>query len=145
MLITAGNLEKYNMMTASWGGMGILWLKPVCFIFVRPSRYNYEFLEKNDHFSLNFFTEDYRSVLNFCGSKSGRDVDKMQEAALTPQKELETVFFKEARLVFLCEKLYYHDILEENFLQPISSDIYGQGNYHRMYIAEVATCYLKSE
>ena len=51
MLISSGNIEKFNTMTASWGGMGVLWRKNVCFVFVRPSRYTYEFMESNDHFS----------------------------------------------------------------------------------------------
>ena len=48
MLITAGTRDKFNMMTASWGGMGNLWMNPVCFTFIRPTRYTYEFAEKNE-------------------------------------------------------------------------------------------------
>ncbi len=76
MLITAGVLENFNMMTASWGGMGYLWNKPVAFIFVRPERYTYEFIEKSDYFTLSFLGK-LRKVYNICGSKSGRDIDKL--------------------------------------------------------------------
>ena len=47
MLVTAGTPEKFNTMTASWGGTGWLWNKPVAFVFIRPERYTYEFIEKN--------------------------------------------------------------------------------------------------
>ena len=140
MLVTAGQIEKYNMMTASWGGLGVLWHKPVCFIFVRPSRYTYEFIEANDYFSLTFFGKDYRSELNFCGTKSGRDVNKMEEVKLTPIEGFDTVAFKEADLILYCKKLYSDDLQSENFLHPIQNDFYKNGNYHRMYINEIVAC-----
>lgn len=54
MLVTAGTPEKFNMMTASWGGVGVLWAKPVAFIFIRPERYTYEFIENGDGVTLSF-------------------------------------------------------------------------------------------
>ena len=82
MLVTAGDQEKFNMMTASWGSMGYLWNKPVVMVFVRPQRYTFEFTEKKDEFTLSFFDEKYRHALNVCGSVSGRDVNKVQELSL---------------------------------------------------------------
>ena len=76
MLITAGNEQKCNTMTASWGGLGELWKHYVSFIFVRPQRYTLEFIEKEGYYSLCFFGPEYRQALNLCGSKSGREVDK---------------------------------------------------------------------
>lgn len=143
MLVTAGNLEKYNMMTASWGGLGVLWHKPVCFIFVRPSRYTYEFIEENDHLSLSFFTKDHRPELNFCGRKSGRDVNKMDDVNLTPVGKNETVYFDEAKIVMICKKLYLHDLKEENFVYHIQDKFYKNGNYHRMYICEILSCHVE--
>ncbi|MBN1327843.1 MAG: flavin reductase [Candidatus Heimdallarchaeota archaeon] len=144
MLINSGSKEKYNMMTASWGGLGVLWHKPVCFIFVRPSRYTYQFIEEKETFSLNFFNQEYRSILNFCGSKSGRDVDKMKEVNLSPLEILNTPYFKEARLVLICKKIYYQDFNSENFLHTFGEKFYKNGDYHRMYIGEILTC-LKQE
>ena len=145
MLVTAGNLEKYNMMTASWGGLGVLWHKPACFIFVRPSRYTYEFLENNDHFSLTFFTKEHRPELNFCGTKSGRDVNKMKEVKLTPIGKNETVYFEEAKIVMICKKLYIHDLKSENFVHHIQNKFYKNGNLHRMYICEILSCHKKTK
>jgi flavin reductase (DIM6/NTAB) family NADH-FMN oxidoreductase RutF len=137
MLIAAGTKEKYNMMTASWAGLGILWGKQVAFIFIRPSRYTYEFAEKHDKISLNFFTEKYRKVLKICGTKSGREMNKMSEVDLTPVKDNDTIYFQEARLVFLCKKLYFQDLVPDNFLTPEIKTHYKNNNFHRMYVLEI--------
>ena len=84
---TAEGQETVNAMTASWGGMGVLWNKPVAFCFIRPQRYTFTLTEQSERFSLSFFTEAYRPALRLCGSKSGRDTDKLAEAGLTPAYE----------------------------------------------------------
>ena len=83
MLITAGTLASYNTMTASWGGWGHLWGRDVCFCVIRPQRHTFGFMEQASHFTLSFFDEAYRSALDFCGSRSGRDVDKAAATGLT--------------------------------------------------------------
>ena len=75
MLITAGTAERCNTMTASWGGLGVLWRKNVATVYIRPQRYTFEFVEREDYFTLSFFGGDYRPQLALCGSKSGREVD----------------------------------------------------------------------
>ncbi|MHA1473645.1 MAG: flavin reductase family protein [Promethearchaeota archaeon] len=142
-LIAAGDSNKYNMMTASWAGMGNLWNKRVVFTFIRPSRYTYEFTEESDVFSLNFFEEKYRSVLNLCGSKSGRDIDKMKEPGLTPIEENGCVYFEEARLVIICKKVYYQDLIPAQFLDPIIDSHYPNQDHHRMYFGEILSVYRK--
>lgn len=144
MLITAGTPEKYNMMTASWGGFGILWGRQVCFCVVRPHRYTYEFMEKQDAFTLTFFTPEYRGMLGTYGSKSGRDIDKMTAAGLTPLVgESGGIYFREARLVLECKKLYYQDLDPANFLDPKIHDNYPDKDYHRMYIGQITSCLVK--
>ena len=138
MLITAGNIGKYTMMTASWGAMGVLWGKDVVSCVVRPTRYTYGFIEESDNFTLCFFSEKHRKILDFCGSKSGRDVDKTKAAGLTPVKgSLGGVYFKEARLVFECKKIYFQDLDNRNFLLPEIEDNYPNKDYHRMYVGEI--------
>jgi flavin reductase (DIM6/NTAB) family NADH-FMN oxidoreductase RutF len=139
MLITAGNIDHWNTMTASWGGMGELWFKPVVFTFLRPQRYTLEFVEKEPVFTLSFFNEKHRPALNFCGSHSGRSCDKAAETGLTPfATENSSVAFEEARLVLECRKLYYQDLNPEQFLDPeIDSKYYPKKDYHRMFVGEV--------
>ena len=138
MLITSGSVDNYNTMTASWGGMGYLWNRNVCFIFVRPSRYTYEFMEKNDNFSLSFFTEEWRKALTICGKKSGRDIDKAKETGLKPiSGNNQTTGFEQSRLIIECKKLYYQDINPQRFLDPTIEKNYIGGDYHRMYVGEI--------
>jgi flavin reductase (DIM6/NTAB) family NADH-FMN oxidoreductase RutF len=138
MLVVAGNMENYNMMTASWGSLGVLWNKPVASVFIRPPRFTYEYIEKNSYFTLCFFDEKYRKLLNILGSKSGRNINKMQldELEALPL-ENGGVYFNQARLVIECRKLYYNDIDPENFLDASISGHYPKKDYHRMYIGEV--------
>ena len=84
MLLTAGTMDHYNMMTASWGGIGVLWGAPAATIYVRPQRYTRELIEQQDLFTLSFFDSSYHQALSFCGSHSGRDCDKTKETGLTP-------------------------------------------------------------
>jgi flavin reductase (DIM6/NTAB) family NADH-FMN oxidoreductase RutF len=141
MLVTAGTLEKYNTMTASWGGLGVLWNKNVCFCFIRPSRYTYEFMEESETFTLSFFEEEYREALKICGSKSGREINKAQVTGLTPFEELPgMVSFNEAKLIIECKKIFFLDVIPENFLTPEIQKNYSDGDYHRMYIGEISRC-----
>ncbi len=141
MLITAGAKDSFNTMTASWGGMGVLWDKNVCFIFIRPHRYTYEFAEKNDLFTLSFFEEKHRDILKFCGSNSGRNVDKISKTGLTVvETGSGSVAFNEARIVIECRKIYYQDINPSNFIDPGIEKKYPTQDYHRMYIGEIISC-----
>jgi len=142
MLITAGPPDAYNTMTASWGGFGVLWNRHVCWCVIRPVRYTYQFMEKADSFTLSFFPEEYRSALNLCGSRSGRDIDKAAATGLTPVAGLldGVTTFAEARLVIECRKLYFQDFIPDHFLDPTIHDNYPQRDYHRMYVGEIVNC-----
>jgi len=141
MLVTAGTPERWNTMTASWGGLGILWNRPVTFVFVRPTRYTYEFMEEHDRFTLSFFTKTHRKALVFCGSKSGRDHDKARETGLEPVSPFkDAVTFRQARLVLVCRKLYTTDIDPKRFLDPKIDKNYPKKDYHRVYVGEITRC-----
>jgi len=145
-LIAAGDKTKCNMMTASWGGLGELWNKKVCYIFVRPERYTREFIENNSHFTLNFFEEEQREALTFCGTNSGRDIDKIEKCELTPiETANKTIYFKESRLVIECKKIYSQDIDPKNFLSDDIHEMYPKKDYHRMYIGEIVNVLDKVE
>lgn len=148
MLITAGTADNFNMMTASWGGIGWLWNKPVAFIFVRPERHTYPLLENNEHLTLSFLGNDseMRNVYNFCGSKSGRDFDKVKETGLTPvATEHGAVTFKQARLTIEARKLFRSAFTPEQFIDEEAlkrwyNDNPG-GSFHTMYIVEILNVY----
>ena len=142
-LLTAGNAESYNTMTVSWGMMGELWNKDVCTVFVRPQRYTYEFMEKNDGFTLSFFSDEYKKALSFCGSKSGRDYDKAKETGLTPVEGEQGVSFEQAELIINCRKLYVQDMKEECFLDKSIVGKCYNGDFHRIYVGEITEVLVK--
>ena len=142
MLITAGNKESFNTMTASWGGLGVLWNKSVAFTFIRPSRYTLEFCEKEEYFTLTFFPEEYRKALSFCGTKSGRDYDKCKETGLTPAFDQKAPYFEEAELVLVCKKLYAQDMDKACICDDLVNPNYGEDEpMHKMYVGEIVKAF----
>ncbi|HIV19705.1 MAG TPA: flavin reductase family protein [Candidatus Merdivicinus intestinigallinarum] len=136
-LVTAGDETGYNTMTVSWGNMGIMWNKNIVTVFIRPQRYTKEFLDRFDNFTLSFYEESSREALKLCGSKSGRDLDKIKAAGLTPVHENGTTYFEEARLVLECKKIYLDKIRPEGFLDPSIQKNYPENDYHLIYMGEI--------
>ncbi len=144
MLITAGKAksrageDNWNTMTASWGGLGILWGKPAAFIFVRPTRHTFGFIEPDRIFSLSFFDKKYKKALSFCGAHSGKDVNKSSESGLSPVVFPDTsIGFDEAREILTCRKMYYQDLDSHHFMESSIEENYPKKDYHRMYVGEI--------
>ena len=143
MLITSGNKEKFNTMTASWGSVGVLWNKNIATIFVRPQRYTFEFLENNDFYTLSFFDDEFKKELAFCGRNSGKDLDKVKSTGLAPSFDDNFTFFSQAKLVFVCKKIYTDFIKPDNFLDDSIKINYENNDYHKMYVGEIVKCLVK--
>lgn len=141
MLVTAGTPERFNTMTASWGGLGWLWNRPVAFVFIRPERYTYGFVEDADTLTLSFLGEGHRDILTYCGRVSGRDADKIRETGLEPLSfGPGAVGFRQSRLTLVCRKLFRAPMQEAEMLDPaLPARFYTlqEGGYHTMYIAEI--------
>lgn len=136
-LITSGNREKYNTMTASWGFMGVMWNKNCVQAVVRPTRHTFELLQENDTFTVSFYPEEYRSALSYCGSHSGRDVDKAKETGLTPVFDGDHVYFGEAKLVLCCKKIYVGN-MDANAVDPELNKAYNSKDpIHTQFIGEI--------
>ncbi len=136
-LLTSGNIDDYNMMTVSWGGLGELWGKDVCFVFVRPQRYTFEYMEKNEYFTLSFYGGEYKKELGVCGSKSGRDINKTEAIGFEPLEVGDNVSFKEAKVTVLLKKIAYQDMKPEGMLAPEIMKNYGANDFHRTYVGEI--------
>ena len=144
MLITAGNEEKHNTMTASWGAMGVMWGKNVVTVYLRPQRYTKEFVDTLDTFTISFYDESCRKALNVCGTKSGRDCDKEKEAGLTPYYIDGTTAFEKANMILVCKKQYHQDMKPECFDVPENDEKwYPNKDYHTLYMAEVVKVLVK--
>ena len=138
MLITAGNGEQCNTMTASWGGLGVIWGAPAAICYIRPQRYTKEFVDREEYFTLTFFGEEWRKALSLCGSKSGRDTDKVKECGFTVKTAAcGAPYFEEAELVLVCRKRFAQDMDPANIPQDIKEKWYPNHDYHTMYIGEI--------
>ena len=138
MLITAEKDGKQNTMTASWGGVGINWGKPVVYIFIRPQRYTKEFVDAADTFSLSILPENFRKELSYLGTVSGRDENKINKAGLTIEHDGPTPFFAEADTAFICKKLYAQELKPECFIDKSCDEKwFANKDYHIMYVAEI--------
>ena len=140
-LLTAGRNEpgKFNTMTVAWGSFGVMWGKPFAQVVVRPQRYTREFMDDGDSFTLCAFTEEHRDALTLCGSTSGRDLDKVGQAGLTPvaSTKVSPPGFAEARLIIECRKIYRDRFDPEHFLSSEIDEGYEQGDYHYVYFGEI--------
>ncbi len=142
MLISAGDKDGYNMMTASWGFMGEMWGEDTAIAMIRPQRYTMEFVDKSEYFALSFYG-DRKDIHKVCGSMSGRDVDKTALTGLTPVFADNTVYFGEARLVLICKKQYVDEFKEENFTDSAPSDCYALKDYHKMIFGKIEKVLVK--
>lgn len=129
---------SYNTMTVSWGGIGYLWGRPVCFVFVRPQRYTHEFSESADRFTLSFLPDAHHDKLVYCGKVSGRDGDKVKQCGLTPVRTDGYTYFAEAEQVIAARKIYADELKEGGFLDPaILASCYPQKDFHTVYVCEI--------
>jgi flavin reductase (DIM6/NTAB) family NADH-FMN oxidoreductase RutF len=148
-LLTCGDFEtgKFNTMTISWGSLGTVWDKPFAQVFVRPTRYTFEFMNTYDSFTLCGFEKSHKSALDLIGSKSGREGNKIADAGLTPSKAatVKSPIFKEAELVLECRKMYWQDLDPTQFLFPELQRKYPKKDYHRVFYGEVLEVFGKED
>lgn len=138
-LVTAGVPGDVNTMTISWGSLGELWNRPVVTVYVSSSRYTHEFMEKNDHFTVAFFPPECRNALQYLGSHSGRDGDKIKESGLTLEwLESGLPSFKEADMIIEARKLYGAQFDVKGF-GDVPSKLYSSGRMgvHSEYVGEI--------
>jgi flavin reductase (DIM6/NTAB) family NADH-FMN oxidoreductase RutF len=138
ILITAEVDKNINCMTASWGGAGVMWNRPVAIIFLRHSRYTKELVDKTDSFSITTFdVSKYKEMLSYMGSVSGRQEDKISKMGLTVDHCDGVPFFDEASYAVICKKLCCQEIQKENIPEDILKTMYPKGDQHCMYIGEI--------
>ena len=129
MLVTAEKDGKVNTLTASWGGLGIMWNKEVAFVVIRPQRY----------------TKSFKKKLSYLGNTSGRDEDKIAKAELTIVHDNGIPYFEEAHTSIFVKKLFVQPITEDSFLDKgIIGHWYPAKDFHYLYIAEITKVLEKS-
>ena len=138
LLVTAEKDGKANTMTASWGGMGVMWGKNVVFVFIRDSRFTKEFIDREGRFSLSFPSEEYRKEMKYLGTVSGRDEDKIKEAGVHVAYHDGVPYIDEGKEILLCRVMSETPITQDEFKdEKIDAAWYADQDYHKMYIAEI--------
>ena len=145
-LLTAGTADRRNTMTIGWCQAGRLWGLPTCTVYVRPERYTYQFMEDQAYFTVSVLPKDMKNAMALCGTKSGRDMDKIKECGLTVRAGAGGApFFEEAELVLVCRTLYAQDLEPACVLHAGEEKIlpsYGaKGGWHRVYTGEIVEAY----
>lgn len=140
-LLTAGRGKEFNTMTVSWGAAGELWGRDSVFVFVRPQRYTFEFIENSELFTLSFYPEEYKDALRICGRKSGRDINKPAETGLTPVETDGAVTFEQAKYTIVCRKIASQYLDPAGFIDKTIEENYSNNDYHKMYVGEIIAVY----
>lgn len=149
-LVTAGNeADGFNTMTASWGHLGAIWGReenkfkdqlglPTAVVYLRPQRYTKQYMDKEAIFTLSVFEHEHKDALLYVGSHSGREGNKVLKAGLTPVFDEGTTYFKEAKMVFICKKIYHAPLIEEGFIdKDLIKHNYDGNDFHHLYIGEI--------
>ena len=145
-LLAAGNKEKSNAMTIGWGGIGILWGRTALTVYVAEKRYTKEFMDQNEYFTVMAFDVEYSKVLNYMGTKSGRDGDKAAALGLhTAYTANGTPYYTEADLVIDCKIMYAAPFDPNGFKSDVPKNMYANfpAGVHTMYIGEVVNAWKK--
>jgi len=143
-LITSGTDEQTNVMTASWGGLGVFWEKPVTFCFLNPTRYSVTTMDKGETYTISFYTEAYKDALKYCGSNSGRNTDKIKGSGLTPIKlPSGATAFSEAWMIFECKKIVAQPLSPDAVMAKDLNSNWTKDGYHKMYIGEILNVWVK--
>ena len=145
-LLTAGDKNGCNTMTIGWCQLGTLWHLPVCTVYVRPERYTYQFMEQQDYFTVSVLPAEEKEAVRICGTKSGRDLDKVKECGLTLCYGAgDAPYFEEAELVLVCKKIFVQDMTPDCVVDGKAIlHYYNENNgWHRIYTGQVVEAYMK--
>ena len=146
-LVAQGNEKKPNIMTIGWGFLGTMWSRPVFVVAVRHSRYTYKLLEESDSFTVCLPNSKMIEALSVCGTKSGRDMDKITNLGMTPikSKTIETPYIKECPVHFECKIIYKNDLKPGALTKNVEDQVYPSKNMHMLYFGEIMGTYANDD
>ena len=145
-LLAAGDKKKSNAMTIGWGGIGTLWGRTALTVYVAEKRYTKEFMDKAEYFTVMAFDVEQSKVLNYMGTKSGRDGDKAKALGLhTAYTANGTPYYTEATMVIECKIMYTAPFEPQYFKSDAPKNMYANfpAGIHSMYIGEVVNAWKK--
>jgi len=141
--LTAGDSRKCNVMTIGWGSIGFMWRIPVFTVLVRPSRYTHGLMAGGE-FTVSVPLGDMKKALAVCGSKSGRDTDKVREAGITLRagQKVATPVVAGCGLYYECRVVYKYDMAAGQLPAELEKACYKDGDHHTVYVGEIVAAYM---
>jgi len=140
--LTVQSGDALNVMTIGWASLGFLWGRPMMTIMIRKSRYTFQLIEKTSEFTVSVPVGDMKKELEFCGVKSGKDVDKFKECALKvfPGEKIHTPIIDVPGIHFEC-KIVYKSPMHADQLIDSYKHLYPNKDFHTLYYGEIVQCY----
>ncbi|MDR0364034.1 MAG: flavin reductase [Bacteroidales bacterium] len=148
-VITSGNADNYNSMTAGWGGVGVLFEDPAAWCFLRANRYTLEYIREEKSFTFSFFPKENLEQVLYFGQTSGRNTDKMENhtlsAVATPDGNMT---YKEARLVIECDLTEISTVHPDDFYLQKGKEFIEGGfeeakDYHKIVFGMIKNIWIK--
>jgi flavin reductase (DIM6/NTAB) family NADH-FMN oxidoreductase RutF len=143
LLVTQAEGMKTNAMTIGWGLLGTIWAKPMFITAVRHSRYTYKLMEASKSWTICVPAKGMEAVLEYCGTKSGRDVDKFKECKLTARRGVgvDEPYIEECPIHIECTTVYKSDMKPGKLEANMEKELYKTKDFHMLYFGEVKGVY----
>ena len=143
LLVSEGDDGKPNAMTIGWGLVGTMWGEPFFVVAVRLSRHTHKLIEEAGKFTVCLPSEGMTEALNVCGTKSGRDMDKLKELGLTAKKgtAVEAPYIAECPVYYECEVAFKTQVEKGELKEELENRVYASGDYHTLYYGHIKGVY----
>jgi len=148
ILLVAADMDgKPNAMTIGWGLVGTIWRKPFFTVAVRLSRYTHKLMEESGTFTVCLPAKGMEEILDVCGTKSGRDMDKFKELGLTAKKglQVDAPYIAECPVHYECRVAYKVELKPGQLIEELEEDAYPKGNYHVLYFGQILGVYARND
>jgi flavin reductase (DIM6/NTAB) family NADH-FMN oxidoreductase RutF len=143
LLVSEGDDGKPNAMTIGWGLVGTMWSEPFFVVAVRLSRHTHKLIEEAGKFTVCLPSKGMTEALNVCGTKSGRDMDKLKELGLTARKgtAVEALYIAECPVHYECEVAFKTQVEKGELKEELENRVYASGDYHTLYYGHIKGIY----
>jgi flavin reductase (DIM6/NTAB) family NADH-FMN oxidoreductase RutF len=128
---------RSNVMTIGWATVGVIWGLPVMVVLVRPSRFTYSFIEDAHRFTVNVPTPEMREYVQMCGTRSGRQVDKLAQVATSEGRQVSCVTLDPCPVVYECQVVHWNDVQPDHLMPGLINRSYPRGDFHRLYYGQI--------
>ncbi len=143
LLVSRGRQGLPNPMALGWGSLGLIWRRPVFTMLLHPDRYSHALVMESGEFTVNILPAGMEKTVLYCGSVSGRDVNKLETQGLNTfsSSRIQTPGIREGVIHFECRVIYTSDLNRSEFDPPVLNEIYGEKKaLHRLFFGEIVAC-----